>query len=113
MRSLGILIEASHYAMSVLDSLRGGMERTTLDPACTTPEIDRLVPAEGRVERELLWVNPDCGLKTHHWKEIMPVLEKMVAAVGAPLTRHHIGAPHPNVSTESVRSTAKATGWFG
>jgi 5-methyltetrahydropteroyltriglutamate--homocysteine methyltransferase len=28
---------------------------------------------------ERLWINPDCGLKTRHWKEVTPSLENMVA----------------------------------
>ena len=29
---------------------------------------------------ERVWVNPDCGLKTRAWAEVMPALEHMVAA---------------------------------
>jgi 5-methyltetrahydropteroyltriglutamate--homocysteine methyltransferase len=36
--------------------------------------------AAARVVRpRLLWVNPDCGLKTRDWKETVPSLENMVA----------------------------------
>ncbi|MFN3296359.1 hypothetical protein, partial [Caldimonas sp.] len=27
-----------------------------------------------------LWVNPDCGLKTRQWHEVLPALRNMVAA---------------------------------
>jgi methionine synthase (B12-independent) (EC 2.1.1.14) len=27
---------------------------------------------------ELLWVNPDCGLKTRRWEELVPALKYMV-----------------------------------
>jgi len=27
-----------------------------------------------------LWVNPDCGLKTRQWAEVLPALNNMVAA---------------------------------
>ncbi|MEN9217561.1 MAG: hypothetical protein Q6J33_00980 [Gloeomargarita sp. DG_2_bins_126] len=27
-----------------------------------------------------IWVNPDCGLKTRRWEEVLPALENMVAA---------------------------------
>jgi len=30
-----------------------------------------------------LWVNPDCGLKTRQWKEVIPSLQNMVAAAKA------------------------------
>ena len=29
---------------------------------------------------EHIWVNPDCGLKTRDWKEVIPSLENMVKA---------------------------------
>ncbi len=29
---------------------------------------------------ELLWVNPDCGLKTRRWEEVIPSLKNMVSA---------------------------------
>ena len=30
-----------------------------------------------------LWVNPDCGLKTRRWEEVVPALKNMVAATKA------------------------------
>ena len=27
-----------------------------------------------------LWVNPDCGLKTRRWEEVLPALRNMVDA---------------------------------
>ncbi len=33
--------------------------------------------------REQLWINPDCGLKTRKWEEVMPSLANMVDAVKA------------------------------
>jgi 5-methyltetrahydropteroyltriglutamate--homocysteine methyltransferase len=29
-----------------------------------------------------LWVNPDCGLKTRRYEEVVPALENMTAAAG-------------------------------
>ena len=44
-------------------------------------EIERLLErAEAQVGRERLWVNPDCGLKTRGWDEVLPALEHMVEA---------------------------------
>lgn len=31
--------------------------------------------------KEQLWINPDCGLKTRKWKEVIPSLENLVKAV--------------------------------
>ena len=36
--------------------------------------------AAKRVPAERLWVNPDCGLKTRQWPEVIPALTHMVAA---------------------------------
>ena len=33
-----------------------------------------------RIPPDRLWVNPDCGLKTRRWKEVVPALVNMVAA---------------------------------
>ncbi len=36
--------------------------------------------AADRIPAERLWVNPDCGLKTRQWAEVIPALTNMVAA---------------------------------
>lgn len=47
----------------------------------TTDEIvERLTHAAGVLGGEILWVNPDCGLKTRKDEEVWPSLEHMVAA---------------------------------
>jgi 5-methyltetrahydropteroyltriglutamate--homocysteine methyltransferase len=35
------------------------------------------------VPAQRLWVNPDCGLKTRQWPEVIPALRNMVAAAKA------------------------------
>jgi 5-methyltetrahydropteroyltriglutamate--homocysteine methyltransferase len=32
------------------------------------------------IPAEQLWVNPDCGLKTRTWEEVIPSLKNMAAA---------------------------------
>ena len=39
--------------------------------------------AAERIPAERLWVNPDCGLKTRQWAEVIPALTNMVAAAKA------------------------------
>ncbi len=39
-----------------------------------------LQKAAERIPAERLWVNPDCGLKTRQWSEVIPALTHMVAA---------------------------------
>lgn len=36
--------------------------------------------AAQRIPAERLWVNPDCGLKTRQWHEVIPALQNMVQA---------------------------------
>jgi 5-methyltetrahydropteroyltriglutamate--homocysteine methyltransferase len=42
--------------------------------------VDLMKKAAGRIPPERLWVNPDCGLKTRAWDEVIPALKNMVAA---------------------------------
>ena len=39
-----------------------------------------MIKAEKVIDPDLLWVNPDCGLKTRGWAEVKPALENMVEA---------------------------------
>lgn len=36
--------------------------------------------ATERIPAERLWINPDCGLKTRQWSEVIPALRNMVSA---------------------------------
>ncbi len=50
----------------------------------TTGHIVRLMrKAAERIPEERLWVNPDCGLKTRQWPEVVAALANMVAAARA------------------------------
>jgi len=42
--------------------------------------VDLMKKAATRIPPARLWVNPDCGLKTRQWAEVIPALENMVAA---------------------------------
>jgi 5-methyltetrahydropteroyltriglutamate--homocysteine methyltransferase len=48
------------------------------------PETDEMVTlmrqAMKRIPSQRLWVNPDCGLKTRQWEEVIPSLTRMVEA---------------------------------
>jgi 5-methyltetrahydropteroyltriglutamate--homocysteine methyltransferase len=87
-----ISIEASRSDMEVLDAFAGpgGLEYPNeIGPGVydihsprvpSAEEVERLLElAEARVGRERLWVNPDCGLKTRSWDEVLPALEAMMA----------------------------------
>ena len=53
---------------------------TTLLRPLPYRDPDRLAQAAERIPAERLWVNPDCGLKTRQWAEVIPALTNMVAA---------------------------------
>ena len=42
--------------------------------------VQLMQKAAERIPAERLWVNPDCGLKTRQWPEVLPALRNMVAA---------------------------------
>jgi 5-methyltetrahydropteroyltriglutamate--homocysteine methyltransferase len=42
--------------------------------------VKLLQNASKHIRRDQLWVNPDCGLKTRRWEEVIPALENMVGA---------------------------------
>jgi 5-methyltetrahydropteroyltriglutamate--homocysteine methyltransferase len=45
--------------------------------------VDLLERAETVLDQRQLWVNPDCGLKTRGWEEVVPGLGNLVAAARA------------------------------
>jgi 5-methyltetrahydropteroyltriglutamate--homocysteine methyltransferase len=84
-------IEASRSSMEVLDAFAGDLDYPNdIGPGVydihsprvpSAAEIERLLElAEQRIGRERLWVNPDCGLKTRRWEDVLPALEHMVTA---------------------------------
>ena len=48
------------------------------------PSVDEMVALlqrmAGVISPEQLWVNPDCGLKTRQWREVIEALSNMVAS---------------------------------
>lgn len=42
--------------------------------------VQLMLKAAEHVPAQRLWVNPDCGLKTRQWAEVLPALAQMVAA---------------------------------
>src|SRR5439155_1583569 len=43
-------------------------------------DLEAAAAAEARIDRSRLWVNPDCGLKTRGWQEVVPALEHLAEA---------------------------------
>ncbi|MFT3778423.1 MAG: 5-methyltetrahydropteroyltriglutamate--homocysteine S-methyltransferase [Ottowia sp.] len=88
-----ITIETSRSDMELLDAFEHFQYPNDIGPGVydihspNIPTQDHMVQlmqkAAERVPAERLWVNPDCGLKTRQWGEVMPALANMVAAAKA------------------------------
>jgi 5-methyltetrahydropteroyltriglutamate--homocysteine methyltransferase len=85
-----ITIETSRSDMELLDAFDDFKYPNQIGPGVYdihSPNIpseahivDLMRKAAGRIPAERLWVNPDCGLKTRQWEEVIPALKNMVAA---------------------------------
>ena len=85
-----ITIETSRSDMELLDVFDRFKYPNEIGPGVydihspNIPEVEQVVnlmkKAADRIPAERLWVNPDCGLKTRQWEEVVPALTRMVAA---------------------------------
>jgi 5-methyltetrahydropteroyltriglutamate--homocysteine methyltransferase len=85
-----ISIEASRSQMGLLDVFEAFRYPNDIGPGIwdihspripSTEEMEALLErAVEYIDRQRLWVNPDCGLKTRRWEEIRPALINMVEA---------------------------------
>lgn len=85
-----ITIETSRSDMELLDAFDDFKYPNEIGPGVYdihSPNIpteahivDLMKKAAERIPAERLWVNPDCGLKTRQWREVIPALTNMVNA---------------------------------
>jgi 5-methyltetrahydropteroyltriglutamate--homocysteine methyltransferase len=85
-----ITIETSRSDMELLDAFEHFNYPNGIGPGVydihspNIPSEQHIVAlmrkAAERIPAERLWVNPDCGLKTRQWDEVIPALTQMVAA---------------------------------
>jgi 5-methyltetrahydropteroyltriglutamate--homocysteine methyltransferase len=85
-----ITIETSRSDMELLDAFENFNYPNQIGPGVydihspNTPSVEHIVAlmkkAAERIPAERLWVNPDCGLKTRQWEEVIPALTNMVTA---------------------------------
>jgi 5-methyltetrahydropteroyltriglutamate--homocysteine methyltransferase len=85
-----ITIETSRSDMELLDAFDSFKYPNEIGPGVydihspnvpTQGHIVQLMKkAAERIPAERLWINPDCGLKTRQWAEVIPALTNMVAA---------------------------------
>ncbi|RZL01082.1 MAG: 5-methyltetrahydropteroyltriglutamate--homocysteine S-methyltransferase [Rubrivivax sp.] len=88
-----ITIETSRSDMELLDAFDHFNYPNEIGPGVydihspNIPTQEHMVQlmrkAAERIPAERLWVNPDCGLKTRAWDEVVPALSNMVAAAKA------------------------------
>jgi 5-methyltetrahydropteroyltriglutamate--homocysteine methyltransferase len=83
-----ISIEAARSSMDLLETLKSTQYSNAIGPGVYDIHSPR-TPSEEEIERllrkalsvipvERLWVNPDCGLKTRNWEEVIPALNALV-----------------------------------
>lgn len=85
-----ITIETSRSDMELLDAFDHFNYPNEIGPGVydihspNIPSKEHIVQlmkkAAERIPAERLWVNPDCGLKTRQWGEVLPALSNMVSA---------------------------------
>lgn len=85
-----ITIETSRSDMELLDAFEHFQYPNEIGPGVydihspNIPSQEHIVQlmqkAAERIPVDRLWVNPDCGLKTRQWAEVVPALTHMVAA---------------------------------
>ncbi|WP_286234643.1 5-methyltetrahydropteroyltriglutamate--homocysteine S-methyltransferase [Thalassotalea sediminis] len=85
-----ITIETSRSNMALLDAFEKQHYPNDIGPGVydihspNVPSIQwiksLIEKAEGYIEKENLWINPDCGLKTRQWHETKLALKNMVEA---------------------------------
>ncbi len=85
-----ISIEASRSKMELLDTFHQFRYPNDIGPGIYdihSPQVPSADEIVSLIEKALqvipagrLWVNPDCGLKTRRWEEVMPALGNLVAA---------------------------------
>ena len=88
-----ITIETSRSDMELLDAFDTYDYPNEIGPGVydihspNIPSASQIVglmkKAADRIPAERLWINPDCGLKTRTWDEVIPALTNMVSAAKA------------------------------
>ncbi len=85
-----ITIENSRSDMELLDAFKHFQYPNAIGPGVydihspnipsTAHIMQRMHQATAHIPAQRLWINPDCGLKTRQWEEVLPALANMVQA---------------------------------
>lgn len=83
-----ILIEASRSKGEILDAFEKFNYDHGIGPGVydihspRIPSVEEMLEIAERsvklIDKNLIWINPDCGLKTRNWEEVIPSLQNMV-----------------------------------
>ena len=85
-----ISFEASRSNLELLDALKAAKFQTEVGPGVYdihSPRVPSVSELESTIHKildklpkEQIWINPDCGLKTRGYKEVVESLKNMVEA---------------------------------
>jgi len=106
--------EAARSDMAVVDVLQHASYQGGAGPGIYdvhSPLVPEVAALEGLLRRALqgiepdrLWVNPDCGLKTRRYDQVIPALDHMVAA--ARTLRAEVASGQPSRDADTARIEA-------
>jgi 5-methyltetrahydropteroyltriglutamate--homocysteine methyltransferase len=78
-----------------------------------SPRVPEITALEGLLRRALeglgpdrLWVNPDCGLKTRRYGQVLPALDHMVTAARNLRAEVVSGEVSPDAGADPARTEA-------
>lgn len=104
--------EATRSDMASVDVLHDAPYQGGVGPGVYdvhSPWVPEVAEIEGLLRRALeslgpdrLWVNPDCGLKTRRYEQVLPALDHLVTAARRLRTELGNGATPPGAGTDSV-----------
>jgi 5-methyltetrahydropteroyltriglutamate--homocysteine methyltransferase len=87
-----ISMESARSQMELLDAFAGHEYTNEIGPGVydihspRVPSADEMTSLLAKALKVIpatrLWVNPDCGLKTRRWEEVVPALTNLVEAAG-------------------------------
>lgn len=108
--------EAARSDMAVVDVLQRASYRGGAGPGIYdvhSPWVPEVAALEGLLRRALeglgpdrLWVNPDCGLKTRRYEQVLPALAHLVAASRSLRADIASGEVSPDFGADAARTEA-------
>ena len=115
-----ITIETSRSDMELLDAFDTYRYPNEIGPGVydihspNIPSAAQIVAlmekAAERIPAERLWINPDCGLKTRAWDEVIPALANMVSAAKTLRAAHAKGLVAPQEFARAIQAPMACEG---